>query len=478
MAIEHFSKNLCVVVIINSTCRGNYRRLGRNSGDLSTMYGPGDQSGGAPGSGYSTVISLAQTESAYGSSLTGGKPNRPARDGPKERRSTPRGQMSASSDSKPSLAALDNALKEHFKEPAPLAKITPIPTKKMGVYYSGIAGLLGEFEKSPPPAPTFPISIENERLKRRRAKVLENEKLVQERIKQYVPPDSSVATKEAYSTLFLANLMGDMTSSRLQSFMEEYGEIVHVRVVTDLEGKSKRYAFVEFKYEEDMKAAYHKVKQQGLGEARDKVVVDVERGRTTQNWRPMKLGGGLGGRVMRKSRKDARYEKFEKLLLEKKMPQQELVNMGVGEVQQIEEALVWDGLVEGEATMTVVTRVGTLATGEIEAGVVVAGGRIDVMMVATTAEEEDMIEIGSVVDIALGGVVEGHIVMVVGVTDAGGGGYGDRGDRDGDSRGFAGKSAGIYGAGGARSGGGDGERDRRERSRSRDRSERRYYGGY
>ena len=262
------------------------------------------------------------------------------------------------------MAALDNTLKEHFKEPAPLAKITPIPTKKMGVYYSGIAGLLGEFEKSPPPAPTFPISIAEERLKRRRAKVLENEKLVQERIKQYVPPDPSVATKEAYSTLFLANLMGDMNSSRLQSFMEEYGEIVHVRVVTDLEGNSKRYGFVEFKYEEDMKAAYHKVKQQGLGEARDKVVVDVERGRTTQNWRPMKLGEASGC-VMRKSRKDARYEKFEKLLLEKKNAAAGVSQYGSGRgaADRGGSGVGWSS--RGEDTMTVVTRVGTLATGEI-----------------------------------------------------------------------------------------------------------------
>ena len=54
----------------------------------------------------------------------------PRSDGPKERRSTPRGQMSASSDSKPSLAALDNALKQHFKEPAPLAKLTLFPARR------------------------------------------------------------------------------------------------------------------------------------------------------------------------------------------------------------------------------------------------------------------------------------------------------------------------------------------------------------
>ena len=176
--------------------------------------------------------------------------------------------------------------------------------------------------------------------------------MVLERAKQYVLPDPKCATKEAYNTLFLAKLRDDMTSDQLQSIMEGYGEIVHVRVVTDLEGKSKHYAFVEFKHEADMKAAYHRLKQEGLGEEREKVVVDVERGRTTQNWRPMKLGGGLGGRLQRKSRKDVRYEKFEKLLLEKKNAAAGVSAYGSGRGAADRGGSVQVGLVEEEGKMT------------------------------------------------------------------------------------------------------------------------------
>ena len=34
-----------------------------------------------------------------------------------------------------------------------------------------------------------------------------------------------------------------------------------------------------------------------------RIVVDVERGRTAKGWRPMRLGGGLGGRKAKKSKR-------------------------------------------------------------------------------------------------------------------------------------------------------------------------------
>lgn len=447
-----------------------------------TMYGPGNQSGGAQGGGYSAVISVAQTESTYGSSLSGGKPNKP-RDGPKERRGTPRGQMSASSDSKPSLAALDNALKQHFKEPAPLAKMTSLLQKKKGVYYSGIAGLLGEFEKCQPPAPTFPIDIIDEKNKRRREKILKNDKVVLERAKEYVLPDPNVATKEAYNTLFLSKLRDDMTSRDLQSFMEGYGEVVHVRVVTNLEGKSKHYGFVEFKREEDMKAAYHQVKRDGLGESRETVVVDVERGRTTQNWRPMKLGGGLGGRVLRKSRKDARYDKFEKLLLEKKNAAAGVsaYGSGRGAADRGGSGAGWSSRGRGQDDRG---SKGGDYRDRRDRDVAGGGWRQD-----GRDDSRSYRGGGGGGGGGADGYNRGRDRGGYGARGGGGGGHrdgrggGDRyrgggghGDRGGDSRGFAGKSAGIYGAGGTR-GGDNYDPGRRERSRSRDRTERGYYGG-
>jgi U1 small nuclear ribonucleoprotein len=57
-------------------------------------------------------------------------------------------------------------------------------------------------------------------------------------------------------------------------------------------GKPKGYAFVEFKHEDDMKKAYRNASHMKIDGKR--IVVDCERGRTVTEWKPRKLGGGLG----------------------------------------------------------------------------------------------------------------------------------------------------------------------------------------
>ncbi|KAL2905580.1 U1 small nuclear ribonucleoprotein 70 kDa [Bienertia sinuspersici] len=56
--------------------------------------------------------------------------------------------------------------------------------------------------------------------------------------------------------------------------------------------KPKGYAFIEFAHTRDMKAAYKQADGKKIDGRR--VLVDVERGRTVPNWRPRRLGGGLG----------------------------------------------------------------------------------------------------------------------------------------------------------------------------------------
>ncbi|TXG59620.1 hypothetical protein EZV62_014193 [Acer yangbiense] len=66
-----------------------------------------------------------------------------------------------------------------------------------------------------------------------------------------------------------------------------------VRLVTDKEtNKPRGYAFIEYMHTRDMKAAYKQADGRKLDGRR--VLVDVERGRTVPNWRPRRLGGGLG----------------------------------------------------------------------------------------------------------------------------------------------------------------------------------------
>lgn len=56
--------------------------------------------------------------------------------------------------------------------------------------------------------------------------------------------------------------------------------------------KPRGYAFIEYMHTRDMKAAYKQADGRKLDNRR--VLVDVERGRTVPNWRPRRLGGGLG----------------------------------------------------------------------------------------------------------------------------------------------------------------------------------------
>ena len=61
-----------------------------------------------------------------------------------------------------------------------------------------------------------------------------------------------------------------------------------------IDRKHRGYAFVEFEREQDMKTAYKNT--DGIRIKDRKIAVDVERGRTVTGWRPMRFGGGKGGR--------------------------------------------------------------------------------------------------------------------------------------------------------------------------------------
>lgn len=72
-----------------------------------------------------------------------------------------------------------------------------------------------------------------------------------------------------------------------------YGEIEEIKMVKEqVTEKFKGYAFIQFAKEEDMKAAYKDADGKKINGRR--IAVDVERGRTVKNWKPRRLGGGLG----------------------------------------------------------------------------------------------------------------------------------------------------------------------------------------
>lgn len=98
---------------------------------------------------------------------------------------------------------------------------------------------------------------------------------------------------DAFKTLFVSRLSYDVSEKMLKKEFEEFGPIRSVKIVRNSTGKSRGYAFIEFEHKSDMKNAYKQADGRKIEGRR--VVVDVERGRTVENWKPRRLAGGLGG---------------------------------------------------------------------------------------------------------------------------------------------------------------------------------------
>merc|ERR1712187_1033072 len=96
-----------------------------------------------------------------------------------------------------------------------------------------------------------------------------------------------------FKTLFVGRLSHNVSEWRLRREFEEFGPLSRIRIVADkLTGKKRGYAFIEFERLENMKTAY-KIGMNRNIEGK-KIIVDVERGRTVANWKPKRLGGGIG----------------------------------------------------------------------------------------------------------------------------------------------------------------------------------------
>ncbi|XP_021912073.1 U1 small nuclear ribonucleoprotein 70 kDa [Carica papaya] len=182
-------------------------------------------------------------------------------------------------------------------EPRPPLEFKPPPEKRKCPPYTGMAQFVSHFAEPgdpeyAPPVPTVETPVE------RRARIhrlrLENgaEKAAEE-LKKYDPNNDPNITGDPFKTLFVARLSYDAIESKVKRDFESFGPIKRVRLVTDkVTKKPKGYAFIEYLHTRDMKAAYKQADGKKVENRR--VLVDVERGRTVPNWRPRRLGGGLG----------------------------------------------------------------------------------------------------------------------------------------------------------------------------------------
>ncbi|CAA2966569.1 U1 small nuclear ribonucleoprotein 70 kDa-like [Olea europaea var. sylvestris] len=182
-------------------------------------------------------------------------------------------------------------------EARPPLEYKPAPEKRKCLPYTGMAQFVSHFAEPGDPQYAPPIQ-EAETHAQRRARIHkirleEGAKKAAEELEKYDSNNDPNISGDPYKTLFVARLNYEMTESRIKREFEAYGPIKRVRLVTDKEtNKPRGYAFIEYMHTRDMKAGYKQADGKKIDNRR--VLVDVERGRTVPNWRPRRLGGGLG----------------------------------------------------------------------------------------------------------------------------------------------------------------------------------------
>ncbi|KVI08840.1 U1 small nuclear ribonucleoprotein 70 kDa [Cynara cardunculus var. scolymus] len=191
---------------------------------------------------------------------------------------------------------LTNNLLKLF-EPRPPLEYKPPPEKRKCPPYTGMAQFVSQFAESTDPEYAPPVQ-KGETPGQRKARIHqlrleEGAKKAAEELEKYDPNSDPNVSGDPYKTLFVARLNYETTESRIKREFEAYGPIKRVRLIADKEtNKPRGYAFIEYMHTRDMKAAYKQADGRKLDNRR--VLVDVERGRTVPNWRPRRLGGGLG----------------------------------------------------------------------------------------------------------------------------------------------------------------------------------------
>ncbi|KAM3285871.1 U1 small nuclear ribonucleoprotein 70 kDa isoform X2 [Capsicum chacoense] len=182
-------------------------------------------------------------------------------------------------------------------EPRPPLEYKPPPEKRKCPSYTGMAQFVSNFAQPgdpeyAPPVPEVETPAER-RARIHKIRLEEGAKKAAEELEKYDPSNDPNVTGDPYKTLFVARLNYETTESRVKREFEAFGPIKRVRLVMDkTNNKPRGYAFIEYVHTRDMKAAYKQADGKKIDNRR--VLVDVERGRTVPNWRPRRLGGGLG----------------------------------------------------------------------------------------------------------------------------------------------------------------------------------------
>lgn len=144
-----------------------------------------------------------------------------------------------------------------------------------------------EMQVEKPPAETKLMKLE----KKKQEKCQQAKAELDEKIHHWNPFEENF-TSDPYQTLIVARLKYETTERTIKLEFEKYGTVKSVKLVTDKQGKSRGYAFVEYERRDDFINAYKNAHLRRIDGRR--VIVDFEKGRSILQWRPRRLGGGEG----------------------------------------------------------------------------------------------------------------------------------------------------------------------------------------
>ena len=159
-----------------------------------------------------------------------------------------------------------------------------------GIFDSDI-NILDKFEKEPP-------KIEK-KLPKNVKKIIEIIKSIErekeknkERIKNWNPKLNTKATNNPYKTLFVYRLGKNVDENLLKYEFEEYGAIKEVKIIRNRKGENKGYGFIEYERTKDFREALERGNKKKINGRH--IYVEMERGRTDNKFKPMRLWGENG----------------------------------------------------------------------------------------------------------------------------------------------------------------------------------------
>lgn len=102
--------------------------------------------------------------------------------------------------------------------------------------------------------------------------------------------------KDPYKTVFIARLDYSLTELDISQYFRKFGVIDSILIIRDHQGKSRGYGFIVYERDTDAQACFSELSRTGAKLKERTILIDIERSRVWRNWKPRRLGGGLGGR--------------------------------------------------------------------------------------------------------------------------------------------------------------------------------------